>query len=147
MNRIKELRELKNIKQSDFARELNVSQGTLSNWERGVHDPDTDSLLKISEFFNISVDYILGKSEIPLPKSIDEIDIDYCALKLNWGIAYHMLDAIKSKISEFPDDRQSQKMKEWLVLVEHTIEKGNEAFADVKDLVAIKKMIHRKDSE
>ena len=69
INRIKELRELKNIKQSDFAVKLNVSQGTLSNWERGVHDPDNESLIKMVEFFETTSDYILGLSYDSMPFS------------------------------------------------------------------------------
>ena len=67
MNRIKLLREGLNIKQADFAREFNVSQGTLSNWERGVHDPDNESLKKMREKFDKTTDYILGLSDDPTP--------------------------------------------------------------------------------
>ena len=67
INKIKELRELMGIKQADFAHEFNVSQGTLSNWERGVHDPDNESLKKMREKFNKTSDYILGLSDDPTP--------------------------------------------------------------------------------
>ena len=66
MNRIKQLRKDLGIKQSDFAREFNVSQGTLSNWERGVHDPDAESLKKMRDRFNKTSDYILGLSNDPM---------------------------------------------------------------------------------
>ena len=67
MNRIKELRELMGLKQSDFVLQLNVTQATLSNWERGVHDPDNESLKKMVEFFGTTSDYILGLSDDPRP--------------------------------------------------------------------------------
>ncbi|MCL2362378.1 MAG: helix-turn-helix domain-containing protein [Defluviitaleaceae bacterium] len=60
MNRIKELREENNLKQLELAEMLNVSQGTLSNWERSVHDPDRESLIKMSTIFSRGIDYILG---------------------------------------------------------------------------------------
>ena len=44
MNRIRELRESFKIRQIDLAKKLNISQGTLSNWERGVHDPSSEDL-------------------------------------------------------------------------------------------------------
>ena len=69
MNRIKLLREQLNIKQADFAREFNVSQGTLSNWERSVHDPDNKSLKKMRDKFDKTSDYILGLSDDPTPPS------------------------------------------------------------------------------
>ena len=65
MNRIKELRNLKMIKQSDFARRFNVTQATLSNWERGVHDPDNESLKRMAEYFDTTIDYILGIDDDP----------------------------------------------------------------------------------
>ena len=65
MNRIKEIRESHGKKQMDLAKELNVSQGTLSNWERGVHDPDTESLLLLSKKFEVTTDYLLGQSNDP----------------------------------------------------------------------------------
>ena len=68
MNKVKELREQKKIRQADLAKELSVSQGTLSNWERGVHDPDNASLIKLSEIFQCSIDYLLGKSDNPNPQ-------------------------------------------------------------------------------
>ena len=58
-NRIKQLREREGIKQADLASFLNVTQGTLSNWERGVHDPDNEILIILSKKFNVTTDYLL----------------------------------------------------------------------------------------
>ena len=71
MNRVKELREEKRLKQIELAMQLNISQATLSNWERGIHDPDNESLLQLSKFFNCTVDFLLRNSEIRLPASED----------------------------------------------------------------------------
>ena len=62
MNRVRELREEKKLKQVELALQLNISQATLSNWERGIHDPDNESLLALSQIFECSLDYLLGKS-------------------------------------------------------------------------------------
>jgi len=69
LNRIKEIRENNAIKQIDLAKKLSVSQGTLSNWERGVHDPDNNSLILLTEIFNVTADYLLGKSNDSNPIS------------------------------------------------------------------------------
>ena len=69
MNRIKEVRQSKGIKQIDLAEKLNITQATLSNWERGVHDPDSNSLKFLSDFFQVTTDYLLGKSNIANPKA------------------------------------------------------------------------------
>ena len=62
MNRIKSLRLQREMKQSDLAARLNVQQGTISNWETGKTEPDLDSLSKMAEIFDVSADYILGRS-------------------------------------------------------------------------------------
>ncbi|EKN42875.1 DNA-binding protein [Clostridium botulinum CFSAN001627] len=46
-----------------MAKFLNVSKQTVSNWENGNRIPDTLTLSKLADFFNCSVDYILGRSE------------------------------------------------------------------------------------
>jgi repressor LexA len=61
-NRIKELREEKGVKQIDLAKYLNVSQATLSNWERDVFNLDKESLLMTADFFGTTTDYILGRT-------------------------------------------------------------------------------------
>lgn len=58
-NRIRELREEQNLKQSELAKILGVRQNTLSTWETGRYEPDNEMLQKIAEYFHVSVDYIL----------------------------------------------------------------------------------------
>jgi len=67
MNRVKELREEKGMKQVELAQMLEVSQGTLSNWERGVHDPDNEALGQLAQIFDCSVDYLLARSDVQQP--------------------------------------------------------------------------------
>lgn len=63
VNRIKELRNVKQIKQIDLCKKLGVTQGALSSWENEKYEPDINSLKKLSEFFNVSIDYLLGRSD------------------------------------------------------------------------------------
>lgn len=65
MKRIKELRVAKRVKQKDLAEMLNITQGTLSNWETSRHDPDTESLLFLAKYFEVPTDYLLGVSNTP----------------------------------------------------------------------------------
>ena len=67
MNRVKELREEKGLKQTELALMLEISQGTLSNWERGVHDPDNETLGRLAQIFDCSVDYLLARSDVRQP--------------------------------------------------------------------------------
>lgn len=63
MNRIKQLREERNMSQVRLSIELGVSQETISAYEKGKHYPSTQSLIKLSDIFGVSCDYILGLSE------------------------------------------------------------------------------------
>ena len=64
MNRVKELREEIGMRQIELAAMLNISQATLSNWERGIHDPDNESLTVLAKHFKCSIDYLLMNSDM-----------------------------------------------------------------------------------
>ena len=60
---IKKLRLARGINQVEFARVLGVSKQCVSNWENDNIMPSLEMLLKIADFFNVTTDYILGRSE------------------------------------------------------------------------------------
>ena len=60
MNRIRSLRQEREMKQSDLAAQMNVRQTTISNWETGFSEPDAASLQRLAAIFETTVDYILG---------------------------------------------------------------------------------------
>jgi len=60
-NRIREQRKAKGMTQVDLARALQIADTTLGYWERGIYEPSREMLLKMSEIFGVSVDYLLGK--------------------------------------------------------------------------------------
>ena len=59
MLRLKDLREDRDLKQEDIAKFLNISQTNYSKYELGKINIPISSLIKLSEFYNISVDYLL----------------------------------------------------------------------------------------
>ena len=63
--RIRDLREDRDLTQKDLARILNCSQQVYSNYELGQRDIPTYVLIKLSSYYNVSVDYILGISDNP----------------------------------------------------------------------------------
>lgn len=62
MNKIKELRIAKNLNQSRLAQIIGIAQPTLSGWETGRTQIDYDNLIKLANFFEVSIDYLLGQS-------------------------------------------------------------------------------------
>ena len=63
--RLKELRKKKGISQLRLATELNTTQNTISRYETGEREPGIDELIKIADFFNVSVDFLIGRTENP----------------------------------------------------------------------------------
>lgn len=62
MLRLKEIRESRHITQRQLAKALQVSHTTISNWEAGVRQPDLDSIVHIADYFDISLDFLLGRN-------------------------------------------------------------------------------------
>jgi len=60
MNRIRELRKQMNMTQKELAKHLQIADSTLSYWEMGKYEPDNEALMKLSRFFKVPIDYILG---------------------------------------------------------------------------------------
>lgn len=69
-NRIKELRKKNHMSQIRLSIELEVSQETISAYENGKYYPCFQSLLKMSEIFSVSIDYIMGLTDEKIPTSV-----------------------------------------------------------------------------
>lgn len=65
MKNLKKIRKLKNITIKELANALNLAESTISLYENGKREPDFNTLSKISDYFNVSIDYLLGKEELP----------------------------------------------------------------------------------
>ena len=62
--KIKELREQKGISQAELARDLDITQSTVGNWESDVRKPPASKLIKIADYFGVSTDYLLNDEKI-----------------------------------------------------------------------------------
>lgn len=60
-NVLKELRETKNMKQREIANIIGVTQRTYSNYETGTREPDIETLIRIADFYGISLDMLTGR--------------------------------------------------------------------------------------
>lgn len=68
MNRIRELRKQKGVSQKELSIELSLSQPTVCAWEKGVKEPSSKSALKLADYFGVSMDYLLGRSDNIAPQ-------------------------------------------------------------------------------
>lgn len=98
-NRIKILREEANMTQVRLSIELEVSQETISAYESGKHYPSVASLIKLSEIFHVSCDYILGISDVPNYELCAPLKDDEQKILLRWKqLSPHQKDIVSAYI-------------------------------------------------
>ena len=63
--RLKEIRKSRRISQLKLAMDLCTNQNTISRYETGDREPGIDGLIKLADYFNVSVDYLLERTNNP----------------------------------------------------------------------------------
>ncbi len=61
--RLKELRTERNITQQELGKLVNMSKMAISHWEKGHSEPSISQLIILSNYFEVSVDYLIGKTD------------------------------------------------------------------------------------
>lgn len=72
---LSELRHDRKLTQAELALEIYVTPGTISNYESNVHYPDVEKLKQLADFFNVTTDYLLGRSKCSLSPAILEQEV------------------------------------------------------------------------
>lgn len=65
INRLKKLRKTKNISQLKLAMDLGMNQNSISRYETGERQADYETLIAFADYFNVSIDYLLGRTDNP----------------------------------------------------------------------------------
>ena len=105
--RLKCLRERAIKNQRDIAELLNISQQTVSNWERNIGQPDYGQLIKIADFLNITVDRIIGRPDDPYSiKNIKAISFDDSLIDIS-SLSHDMQQLVKAMV----EDARQNKIK------------------------------------
>lgn len=65
MFRLKQLRESRNITQLKLAVDLNMNQNSISRYETGTHEADYKTLIAFADYFNVSIDYLMERTDNP----------------------------------------------------------------------------------
>ena len=73
-NRIRDLREDMDLRQIDVTNATGIDQKTLSNYETGKTNPDSYALIRLADFFNVSIDYLVGRTDINILSKTDIVD-------------------------------------------------------------------------
>ena len=72
MNRLKALRSERGMSQTEFANKIGVAQNTVSNWENGNRLIDTETVARIADYFGVTIDYLLGRTDDMNQNSVEE---------------------------------------------------------------------------
>lgn len=88
-NRIKQLRKEHNLTQNQFASLFGVYDSTISQYENGKREPEYNTVIKIANKFNVSIDWLLGRVE---NKDLVKLEVDNLPEQLrDVGVEYLML--------------------------------------------------------
>lgn len=63
LSRIKELRTEKGLTLIEMSNQLGIGKATINNYELGRSEPNISTLIKLAEYFDVSIDYLVGRSD------------------------------------------------------------------------------------
>ncbi len=114
-DRLVQLRKELKLTQIEFAKKIGFSRTAISAWEIGRNEPSNEDTIKIADFFGVSVDYIIGKSNIRNPEKIDMDNVDVSFLtgvkglnETNKMIIQNTLEALLTKQEKDENDKKKQ---------------------------------------
>lgn len=94
--RLKTIRKQKGYTQVSLAEKLEVSKGTIAMWETGKRTPDFETLINLSDLFDVRTDYLLGKSDDSSSIKLTDEDIDQLG---RWELEDAFADIFKMYLS------------------------------------------------
>lgn len=84
VKRLYELRNRKDLNQADVAAVLGVARTTYAMYEQGHREMDYELLLKLADYYKVSLDYLFGRSEQPIhPESYTQDEIEFMVRSLD----------------------------------------------------------------
>ena len=99
------LSQVKWISQKKLAQDLNIAPSTLGNYIRSIREPDFDVLVSFADYFNVSVDFLLGhKTDESAKNSHDEDMLLYMYNNMSPSNKHYFLEIGKVLINKKPND-------------------------------------------
>lgn len=108
--RFAELRADNDVKQKELAQLLNVSVSAVSHYEKGLNAPDLNNLIRLADFFHVSLDYLTGRSSYRSSSPMDT-EIELPDGSITFG---KVLDLLLS----LPKDRRNDIVRHLMVLAQ-----------------------------
>lgn len=96
--RLKEIRENKGLSQYALATAIGESQSTLASWENGKAMPRANTLIRLADFLNVSIDYLCGRSNVPEMVDEQNIGLTLTAKEKRLVMAYRVLPDMQKQM-------------------------------------------------
>ena len=101
------LRKQHKLTQEKVGELVNMSQRSVANWESGERSPSIPTLIELSQKFNVSVDYMLGCTDVPERQKKQPADLDDELLRNIISRIQNLSDPALSRVSDFLDGLQA----------------------------------------
>jgi transcriptional regulator with XRE-family HTH domain len=105
--RLRFLRKKKNMTQKDLADVFNLSESTIGMYERDEREPSFEFVRQLADFFNVTTDYLLGRTDNPNPPEKDDIPEK---------LKDPTLGLFFKELKEAPEERRELLLKIWEIL-------------------------------
>lgn len=103
------LRKDLNMTQEDLAEKIGYTRTAISAWEIGRNEPSNSDTIKIADFFGVSTDYLLGKSDIRTPIDINNVQFANHGGVDTKGLDEDQIDEIKKQVEYMRWKNQNKK--------------------------------------
>ena len=101
--RLKELRKKSHLTQVELAKQLGIGQSSYADWERGKKNPTQENLIKIAQFFDVPLDYLVSKTE-DKEDGLDNIELLFHMNSK--GLTEEEKEIFKKELIEFMEERK-----------------------------------------
>lgn len=91
--KLRKLRKIKNISQAELGSIIGVTGQTILNWENGIYEPSIEQLIKLSDYFNVTIDYLVDR-----PNTVSKAD--QVAEVLSSLSGKELIEFIKEKLKD-----------------------------------------------
>ena len=111
-DRLRGLREQRGLSQGEAAKRIGIARTTYSNYEAGNREPDIDTLIRMADFYDVSIDYLVGRTNDPKMTFSEAERFIYDKLELSD-------EEIMSQVDMYYDGMKltEQEKKEFLAIV------------------------------
>lgn len=112
--RLKLLREENGLSQAMLAKAIGIAQSTIGGWEASNREPNIDMLVKISDYFGVTIDYLVGRSDAPdavkikKPASLADFGVEKVVKSGSDSLTPEEIEALRAMLNNHLDQLRKE---------------------------------------